>query len=85
MTGCTRVRNVSAYGYPLRLKTKGVTEKQVLEKMANCARQSIDRTGVWLFEFKVGKYSVDTDIETVLTVRSAVDTRIALSVSQLHF
>ena len=68
-----------AYAYTVALE-EGFTESDVPKIMADIARKSIEDTNATLFEFKVGRHSVDCDIATVCAVREAVGPNIDLAV-----
>lgn len=69
-----------AYGYTIHLPTSGLTEGDVPEAMARYAKESVARTGARIFEFKVGRYSAATDIETIRAVRSALGEEMVIGV-----
>ena len=69
-----------AYGYSFPVEKTGLAEKDIPNTMAKFAAESVSRTGAGIFEFKVGRYSLDTDIETVLAVREAVDEKVMLAI-----
>ena len=69
-----------AYGYTIHLATSGIGEKDVPQAMAAYAKESVARTGATVFEFKVGRYSIPTDIETIRAVRRALGDAIVLGV-----
>jgi glucarate dehydratase len=69
-----------AYGYTLHLETSGLCENEVPAALAQFARESVARTGAAVFEFKVGRYSIPTDIETVRAVRHSLDDGIVLGI-----
>jgi glucarate dehydratase len=68
-----------AYAYTVDL-ADGFSESEVPGIMAGIAKDSIAQTGAKMFEFKVGRHSVDCDIATVLEVRSAVGPDVDLAV-----
>jgi glucarate dehydratase len=68
-----------AYAYTVNL-AEGFAEAEVPGVMAEIARKSIDATRASMFEFKVGRHSVNCDIDTVLAVRDAVGPHIGLAV-----
>src|SRR6185295_6145355 len=68
----------SAYGYSIHLKTAGLQEADVPGAMADHAAQAIKRTGARTYEFKIGRFSEQTDIETIRAVRQAVGDEVAL-------
>ncbi|MCH8862755.1 MAG: hypothetical protein IID51_09620 [Proteobacteria bacterium] len=69
---------------------KGLKETDIPGLTADFARQSIEKTGSSIFEFKVGRYSLECDIATVHAVREAlgpginiaVDANMAYSIDQ---
>lgn len=67
-----------AYAYSVDTSEAG-TEAQVPAQMAEVARQSIAETGARVFEFKVGRNSVDCEIDTVCAIREALGPGIGLS------
>jgi glucarate dehydratase len=69
-----------AYAYMFHLATAGMAEKQVPDAMAAYATEAIKRTGAKVFEFKVGRFSTQTDIKTIRKVRDAVGGDIVLGV-----
>ena len=69
-----------AYGYTIHLPTSGLREGEVPEAMAKYAKESVARTGATVFEFKVGRFSIPTDIETIRAVRHALGDEIVLGV-----
>src|ERR1051326_2130032 len=69
-----------AYGYSIHLETAGIRESDVPTAMADYVVEATKRTGAKTFEFKIGRFSVDTDIETIRAVRHAVGDEIALGV-----
>jgi glucarate dehydratase len=69
-----------AYGYSFHLPSTGLTEKEVPTEMAKYAKEAIQRTGSGIFEFKIGRFSTATDIETIKAVREAVGPDIELAV-----
>jgi len=68
-----------AYAYTVALE-ESHAETDVPEMMADIARESIARSGAQLYEFKIGRHSVDCDISTVNAVREAVGPRVELAV-----
>ena len=68
-----------AYAYTVNL-AEGFTERDVPGVMASIARESIQATHASMFEFKVGRHSVNCDIDTVLAIREAVGPDIGLAV-----
>ncbi|MEH6472395.1 MAG: mandelate racemase/muconate lactonizing enzyme family protein [Halopseudomonas sp.] len=78
--GARRKRAVfGGYAYTVDLD-QGFKLADVADEMTRLACDSIASSGSRLFEFKVGRHGVDVDIETVLAVRSAVGSKIALGV-----
>jgi glucarate dehydratase len=69
-----------AYGYTMHLPSSGLQERDVPAAMAAYAKQSVARTGARIFEFKVGRYSAATDIETIRAVREALGPEITIGV-----
>ena len=69
-----------AYGYSFHLETAGISEKEVPAAMAAFAAEAVARTGAGTFEFKVGRFSAETDVETIRAVRQALGERIVLGV-----
>lgn len=69
-----------SYGYLFDLKSSGLSESDLPAAMARCAEQGITRSGAKMFEFKVGRYSVETDIENVRAIRQVVGDDIELAV-----
>jgi glucarate dehydratase len=67
-----------AYAYSVDT-AEGFTEAQVPAQMAAVARRSIAETGASVFEFKVGRNSVDCEIETVRAIREELGPAIGLS------
>jgi len=79
--GATRPQaRFGAYGYTFHLPTAGLREQDVPAAMARFAADAIARTGAAIFEFKVGRFSPETDIETIREVRRAVGPSVALGV-----
>lgn len=79
--GAVRPRaEFGAYGYSVHLETAGVSEKDVPALMAAYAAEAVARTGATTFEFKVGRFSAETDIETIRAVRQALGERIILEI-----
>jgi len=78
-----------AYAYSIE-ERGAEAEKSVPGRLAEFACNSISRTGSRLFEFKVGRHSVECDIATVHAVRAAlgpdveigVDANLAYTVDQ---
>ncbi|MBK7473576.1 MAG: mandelate racemase/muconate lactonizing enzyme family protein [Burkholderiales bacterium] len=68
-----------AYAYTVDL-AEGYTESDVPRMMAELARRGIAESAARFFEFKVGRHSVECDIETVHAVREAVGPDIAIGV-----
>lgn len=68
-----------AYAYTVDLE-EGYTESDVPAVMAGIASESILRSDAKLFEFKVGRHSVDCDIATVEAIRDAVGPTVDLAV-----
>ena len=68
-----------AYGYPPD-PAGGFAEDQVPEAMARQASALIARTGASLFEFKIGRHSLECDIRTVHAVREALGPGPAIAV-----
>ena len=54
------------------LETVKISEKNVPAAMARFAAEAIARTGTTTFEFKVGRFSAETPIETIRAVRQAL-------------
>jgi glucarate dehydratase len=69
----------SAYGYSIHLKTAGIQESEVPNAMAAHAVQSIKPSGARTYEFKIGRFSEQTDIETIRAVRHAVGDDVILA------
>ena len=67
-----------AYAYTVD-PDEGHTEAEVPDIMAEIASRSIAETGASLFEFKVGRHSVDCDISTVCALRDALGPDVALA------
>ena len=79
--GAVRERaEFGAYAYSFELDTAGMSEQDVPDAMARVAAEAIVRTGAGTFEFKVGRFSEETDIETIRAVRAALGDRIVLGV-----
>lgn len=68
-----------SYAYTVALE-EGHGLAEVPRIMAGLAREGIAASGASVFEFKVGRHPVETDIETVLAVREAVGPSVALAV-----
>lgn len=68
-----------AYAYTVDL-ADGYTEADVPAMMAQIAREQIDLTGASMFEFKIGRHSVECDIETTRAVRLALGNNIEIGV-----
>ncbi len=69
-----------AYGYLFDLDASGMRESDLPAAMAALARDSLQRSGADMFEFKVGRYSLETDIENVRAIRAAVGPQVLLAV-----
>ena len=69
-----------SYGYLLDLNSQGISESDVPCAMAECARRGLAASGARMFEFKVGRYSLATDIETVREIRAVVGDSVELAV-----
>jgi glucarate dehydratase len=69
----------SAYAYSVDT-ADGYAEAEVPSVMAEIARTSLAESGSSMFEFKIGRHSLDRDIETIYAVREAVGPGIALGV-----
>jgi glucarate dehydratase len=69
----------SAYGYTIDLKAAGIQESNVPEAMVTHAINSLKATGAKTYEFKIGRFSAETDIETIRAVRQAVGDNVALA------
>lgn len=69
-----------AYGYLFELTRSGLSEADVPAAMARCAREGMARSGATMFEFKVGRYALETDVETVRAIREAVGEEAVLAV-----
>jgi len=79
--GAVRARaEFVSYGYLFELNSAGLSEADLPAAMAGCAREGLARSGARMFEFKVGRYSVDTDIENVRAIRAAVGDGVELAV-----
>jgi glucarate dehydratase len=79
--GAARPRaEFGAYGYTVHLPSQGIAEAAVPDAMAAYAKHAIARTGAKIFEFKIGRYSVGTDIETIRAVRQTLGDDIAVGV-----
>jgi len=61
-----------AYRYACHRETSGLAEKDVPAASAAAAAQAVAATGAGIYEFKIGRYSVDTDIESIRAVRAAL-------------
>jgi glucarate dehydratase len=59
---------------------EGHREHEVPAIMAGIATQEVAAAGTRFFEFKVGRFTVDCDIETVRAIRAAVGPGVALGV-----
>jgi glucarate dehydratase len=68
-----------AYAYTVDL-SQGYTEADVPGLMAGVARTSIADTGARIFEFKIGRHSLQCDIETTLEVRQAIGPDVLIGV-----
>ena len=71
--GAVRPRaQFGAYAYTCHLETSGRAVRDVPAAMAAIAKDAVARTGATVFEFKIGRHPLATDIETVLAVREAL-------------
>jgi glucarate dehydratase len=68
-----------AYAYPV-VAGPDLDESRVPEKMAEYAATSIERSGAKIFEFKIGRNSLECDIATVFAVREAVGPHVNLAI-----
>jgi len=68
-----------SYAYSVE-QPAGADEAAVPGIMADIARREVAAAGTDYFEFKVGRFSVDCDIETLRAVRQAVGPAVALGV-----
>ena len=68
-----------AYAYTVALE-EGHELEDVPSIMAGIAKQQVAATGASIFEFKVGRHPVETDIETVAAVHEAVGPSVSLAV-----
>jgi glucarate dehydratase len=75
----------SAYAYNVDLD-EGYSVEQVPSIMAELGARMIKETGSSMFEFKIGRHSVDCDIVTINTVRKAVgpDVQLAVDVNMVY-
>ena len=64
------------------LETVKISEKNVPAAMARFAAEAIARTGTTTFEFKVGRFSAETPIETIRAVRQALGESITLGATR---
>jgi glucarate dehydratase len=79
--GAVRPRaEFGAYSYSFDLGRAGLREADVPAAMARVAADAVTRTGADTFEFKVGRFSEETDIETIRAVRAAIGDRVVLGV-----
>jgi len=69
-----------AYGSTIVLEYGDHTEAEVPSLMAEYAKESIERSGAWMYEFKIARYSVDCDIESTRAIRAAVGPDIEIAV-----
>lgn len=69
-----------SYGYLFELNSAGLAEAELPAAMARLAAESVARSGARMFEFKIGRYSVDTDVEVVRAIRAAVGDDVELAV-----
>lgn len=68
-----------SYAYSVD-QAEGYVESDVPRVMAEIAAREVAAAGTDYFEFKVGRFSVDCDIETVRAVREAVGSGVAIGV-----
>lgn len=68
-----------AYGYPPD-PADGGRERDVPAHMAALASRLVAETGAALFEFKIARYGLGCDIETVHAVRAALGTDVEIAV-----
>lgn len=69
-----------AYGYLIDLQSTGMSVQELPSAMAEVARSAVARSGATMFEFKVGRYSLDVDIAVVEAIRAAVGNDVQLAV-----
>jgi glucarate dehydratase len=69
----------AAYAFSVDL-TDGYSQSDVPSLMAKIAGEEVTRTGAGLFEFKIARHSVSTDIDTVRAVRAALGPDIEIGV-----
>ena len=68
-----------AYAYAVD-PDDGYPEQDIPRVMAEVASNAIARSGSQMFEFKVGRYSVGCEIETIRQVRSIVGNKVDLAI-----
>ncbi len=68
-----------AYAYAVN-PDDGYSELDIPFVMAEVASKAIARNGAHMFEFKVGRYSVKCEIETIRQVRSALGKNIEIAI-----
>ncbi len=79
--GAVRPRaEFGVYAYACHLETSGLAEKDVPAATARYAVDAVARTGAQLFEFKIGRFSLATDIDSIRAVRGALGDGITLGV-----
>ena len=79
--GAVRPRaEFGAYAYACHLETSGLMEQEVPAAMAKYAVDAVTRTGARLFEFKIGRFAIKTDVASIRAVRAALGDGIALGV-----
>ena len=69
----------AAYGYPID-PASGIGEDAIPATLAALAAESIAASGARLYEFKIGRHSVTTDIATVNAMRRALGPDVAIHV-----
>ena len=69
----------TAYAYTVD-PAEGKDESAVPKAMADLAKQGVEESGASLFEFKIGVYSVQCDIATVLAIRDSIGPHVSIAV-----
>jgi len=69
-----------AYGSTIVLERGNHTEKDIPDLMADYAKDAVARSGAWLYEFKIARYSVDCDIESTRAIRAALGPEMEIAV-----
>ena len=69
----------TGYAYAPDLE-QGIAVSHVPETVAQIASQQVDDYGIKLFEFKIGRHSLECDIATVQAVRASVGNHVDLAV-----